>query len=93
MELPMSNIAIKLAIASLLVLAAPAASFARGGGGSFAAGHMGSAAGGAGRFRPNAGLIGEAQGSVTDPSGIGNVSRMAPLPQPNITVPAIPQFK
>jgi hypothetical protein len=89
----MSNITMKLAIASLLILAAPAASFARGGGGSFATGHAGSAAGGAGGFRPNAGLIGAAEGSVTDPSGIGNASRMPPLPQPNITVPAIPQFK
>ena len=89
----MSNIAIKLAIASLLVLAAPAVSFARGGGGPFAAGHMGSVGGDAGGFRPNAALIGAAQASVTDPSGIGNASRIAPLPPPNITVPAIPQFK
>ena len=89
----MSNNTIKLAIVSLLVLAAPAASFARGGGGSFAAGHMGSAAGGAGGFRPNAGLAAEAAGSVTDPSGIGNASRIAPLPQPSMAVPAIPQFK
>ena len=89
----MSNISIKLAIASLLILAAPAVSFARGGGGSSAAGHMGSAAGGAAGFRPNAGLIGDAQGSVTDPSGIGNASRMAPIPPPSMAVPAIPQFK
>ena len=89
----MSNITIKLAIASLLVLAAPAVSSARGGGGSFAAGHMGSVGGGAGGLRPNVGLIGEAQGSVTDPSGIGNASRMAPIPPPSMAVPAIPQFK
>lgn len=88
----MSNITIKLAIASLLILAAPAASFARGGG-SVGGGHMGSAMGGAGVFRPNTGLIGAAEGTVTDPSGIGNASRMPQLPPPNITVPAIPQFK
>ncbi|MBR1124926.1 hypothetical protein JQ628_25620 [Bradyrhizobium lablabi] len=89
----MSNITIKLAIASLLILAAPAASFARGGGGSVGGGHMGSAIGSAGGFRPNAGLIGAAEGTVTDPSGIGNASRVPQLPPPNISVPAIPQFK
>jgi hypothetical protein len=31
--------------------------------------------------------------AVVDPSGIANASRMAPLPQPRITVPTIPQFK
>jgi hypothetical protein len=30
---------------------------------------------------------------MVDPSGIGNASRMAPLPPPRITVPTIPQFK
>jgi hypothetical protein len=30
---------------------------------------------------------------TVDPSGIGNASRMAPLPQPHITAPTIPQFK
>jgi len=28
-----------------------------------------------------------------DPSGVGNASKIAPLPQPRITVPAIPHFK
>jgi hypothetical protein len=28
-----------------------------------------------------------------DPSGVGNASRMAPLPQPHIAPPTIPQFK
>jgi hypothetical protein len=28
-----------------------------------------------------------------DPSGIGNASRIAPLPPPHITIPTIPQFK
>lgn len=89
----MSKITMKLAIASLLILAAPAASLARGGGGSFAGGHMGMSSGGAGAFHPNAGLIGSAQESVTDPSGIGNASRMQSIPPPSITVPAIPQFE
>jgi hypothetical protein len=30
---------------------------------------------------------------AVDPSGIGNASRMAPLPQPRISVPSIPKFK
>ena len=30
---------------------------------------------------------------TVDPSGIGNASRIAPLPQPRITVPVIPHFK
>ena len=30
---------------------------------------------------------------VGDPSGIGNASRIAPLPPPRITVPVVPQFK
>jgi hypothetical protein len=29
----------------------------------------------------------------TDPSGIGNASRVAPIPPPRITVPTVPQFK
>jgi hypothetical protein len=31
--------------------------------------------------------------SMVDPSGIGNASRMAPLPSPRITIPVIPKFK
>ena len=85
----MSNITFKVAIASLLILAAPAASLARGGG--FSGGHMGMSTGGG--FRPNAGLIGSAQQSVMDPSGIGNASRLQSIAPPKITVPAIPQFK
>jgi hypothetical protein len=30
---------------------------------------------------------------MVDPSGIGNASRIAPLPQPHIAPPVIPQFK
>jgi hypothetical protein len=28
-----------------------------------------------------------------DPSGIGNASRVASIPPPRISVPAVPQFK
>jgi hypothetical protein len=30
---------------------------------------------------------------MVDPSGIANAAKIAPLPQPNISVPTIPQFK
>jgi hypothetical protein len=30
---------------------------------------------------------------MVDPSGIGNASKVAPLPSPRITVPVIPTFK
>jgi hypothetical protein len=30
---------------------------------------------------------------AVDPSGVGNASRIAPLPQPHIAAPTIPQFK
>jgi hypothetical protein len=54
----MSNTSVKVAIALFMVLATPAASFARGGGGGSAGmGHSG----GVGGVRPNAGLIGAAQ--------------------------------
>ena len=82
----------KFALALFLALATPAASFARGGG-SAGGGHMGSATVGTGAGRPNAALLGTLGSMSTDPSGIGNASRVAPLPPPNIHVPAIPQFK
>jgi hypothetical protein len=86
----MSNTTTKFAIALFLVLATPAASLARGAGGSAAAGHSGPAA--AGSSRANAAAIGTATSVLVDPSGIGNASKVA-APPPNISVPAIPQFK
>ena len=80
----MSNTPVKVAIALVMVLATPAASFARGGG---------AAMGFSGGVRPNAGLIGAAQSQLTDPSGIGNAQKVAPLPPPHISVPTVPQFK
>jgi hypothetical protein len=87
----MSNTTTKFAIALFLVLATPAASLARGAGGSAAAGHSGPAA--AGSSRANAAAIGTATSVLVDPSGIGNASKVAAPPPPNISVPAIPQFK
>jgi hypothetical protein len=85
----MSNTPVKVAIALVMVLATPAASFARGGGAAM--GH--SVMGFSGGVRPNAGLIGAAQSQLTDPSGIGNAQKVAPLPPPHISVPTVPQFK
>ena len=86
----MSSTSVKVAIALFMVLTPPAASFARGGHGG---GHAGSAAmGPLGGSRPNAATIG-AEEMLVDPSGIGNASKIAPLPQPHIAAPTIPQFK
>jgi hypothetical protein len=87
----MSNTAVKVASVFFVVLALPTASFARGGGGARGGGSA--ATGNLGGIRPNAGLIGAAQSQVTDPSGIGNASKVAPLPPPRISVPTVPQFK
>lgn len=83
----MSNTSAKIALAFLVLVAAPAASYARmaGGAGSGNLPISGIPAGPA-----NAGGM---NNSTVDPSGIGNASRMAPLPQPRITAPTIPQFK
>jgi hypothetical protein len=89
----MSNTTTKFAIALFLVLATSAASFARGGGGSAAMGHSGSTAVGTVGGRPNAAELGALGNMSTDPSGIGNASRVAPIPPPRITVPTVPQFK
>ena len=87
----MSNTSVKVAIALLMVMATPAASFARGGGGGGGSAGMGQS-GGVGGVRPNAGLIGAAQSQVTNPSGMGTVG-VAPIAPPRITVPTVPQFK
>ena len=83
----MSNGGVKIASVFFVVLASTAASFARGGGPA-AAGNIG------GGVRPNVGAaIGTAQSQVTDPSGIANAKKVAPLPPPNIRAPTVPQFK
>jgi hypothetical protein len=87
----MSNASVKVAIALFMVLATPAASFARGGGGGRGGGS--SAMGNLGGSRPNAGAQISTQQMLTDPSGVGNASRVAPIAPPRISVPTIPQFK
>ena len=84
----MSNTSVKVAIALFMVLATPAASFARGGGAA-GMGHSG----GVGGARPNAATLGALENMSVDPSGIRNAPRVAAPPPPRITVPAIPQFK
>ncbi len=84
----MSNTSVKVAIVLFMVLATPAASFARGGG---AAG-MGPS-GGAGAARPNAATLGALGNMSVDPSGVGNAARVAAPPPPRISAPVIPQFK
>jgi hypothetical protein len=84
----MSNIPVKVAFVFFMVLALPAASFARGGG-SVGMGHSG-AVGGA---RPNAATLGALENMSVDPSGIGNASRVPPIAPPRISVPTVPQFK
>ena len=86
----MPNTSVKIAFAVLLVLATPAASFARfaRSAGSAATGNL--PISGIARGPANAGGLNNV---AVDPSGIGNASRMAPLPQPRISVPSIPKFK
>lgn len=89
----MSNTSIKVAFALFVVLASPAASFARGAGLGAAGGAGPGAAGRLGGSRPNAALSGALSNMPVDPSGTGNASKVAPIAPPRITVPAVPQFK
>jgi uncharacterized membrane protein len=86
----MSNTAAKIAFALLLSLATPAASFAQ----------AARTAGGAGSgnlpisgIAPGPANAGGMNNVMVDPSGVGNASRVAPLPPPRITVPVVPKFK
>ena len=100
----MSNTSVKVAIALFMILTPPAASFARGGhdGGHAGFGAMGGFARPAGSGAiGNVPISGIARGPANagglnnvavDPSGVGNASRIAPLPGPHIAAPTIPQF-
>jgi hypothetical protein len=86
-SLVMSNTSVKIALAFLVFLAAPAASFAR------AAGEAGMGnvpISGIPQGPANAGGMNNV---MVDPSGIGNASKVAPIPPPRITVPVVPRFK
>ena len=84
----MSKTSAKIALAFLVILAAvPTASFAMMAG-EAGAGNLPISGVPSGPANP-----GGLNNVIADPSGIGNASRMAQLPQPRITVPKIPQFK
>jgi len=86
----MPNTSVKIAFAVLLVLATPAASFAQFARSPGSGGTGNVPISGIARGPANAGGLNNV---AVDPSGIGNASRMAPLPQPHISVPTIPKFK
>jgi hypothetical protein len=83
----MSNISAKIALAFFIFLAVPAASFAR------VAGEAGTGNVPISGIPPGPANAGGMNNATVDPSGIGNASKIAPLPSPRITVPAIPRFK
>jgi hypothetical protein len=83
----MSNTSVKVAFALFVLLAAPAASFAR------SAGQAGMGNVPIRGIAPGPANAGGMNNVMVDPSGIGNASRIAPLPQPHIAAPVIPQFK
>ena len=83
----MSNTSAKIALAFFVFLAAPTASFA-----------MMAGEAGAGNLSISGIPLGPANPGgmnnvLADPSGIENAYKVAPLPQPHITVPEIPKFK
>lgn len=82
----MSNVFTKCALA-LLLLVTPAASFAR------KAGEAGAGNVPISCIPPGPANIGGLNNVTVDPSGIGNASKLPPLPQPRISVPKVPQFK
>jgi hypothetical protein len=83
----MSSTTARIALALFIFLSAPAASFAR------MAGEAGAGNLPISGIPPGPANVGGLNNVLADPSGIGNASRMAPLPPPHITVPVIPQFK
>jgi hypothetical protein len=83
----MFSSSVKIALAFFIFLAAPAASFAR------AAGEAGAGNVPISGIAPGPANAGGMNNVMVDPSGIGNASKIAPLPSPRITVPAIPRFK
>ena len=83
----MSNTSTRIALARLVVLAAPAASFARAAGQEEA---VTLPVSGSPQGPANAGGM---KNVTVDPSGTANASMLAPLPQPRIRVLAVPHFK
>jgi hypothetical protein len=86
----MSNTQRKVALALLLVLATPAASFTQ-----FArsAGSPGAGNVPISGIAPGPANAGGMNNVGVDPSGIGNAAKVTPLPPPRIAAPVIPKFK
>jgi hypothetical protein len=80
------NPSAKIALVFFVILASPTASFARASGQEEATGHLRG-------VQPNVPAINTLDNMSVDPSGIGNASKLAPIPPPRIYVPTIPQFK
>ena len=83
----MSKRAKTIAIALFVILAAPAASFAR------VAGEAGMGNVPISGIAPGPANAGGMNNATVDPSGIANASKVAPIPPPRISVPVVPQFK
>jgi hypothetical protein len=83
----MSKTSTKIILALVAMLAAPAASFAR------VAGEAGMGNVPISGIAPGPANVGGMNNAMVDPGGIANANRVAPIPPPRITVPAIPQFK
>jgi hypothetical protein len=83
----MSNSAARVMLLSLLVFAASPACFAR------TAGEAGTGNVPISGIPPGPANVGGMNNVTVDPSGIGNASKIAPLPPPKISVPTIPQLK
>jgi|EndMetStandDraft_8_1072994.scaffolds.fasta_scaffold952668_2 hypothetical protein len=77
------NPSAKIAFVLFVILASPAASFARASGQEE---HLR-------RVEPNVAATNALDNMSVDPSWIGNASKLAPIPPPRIFVPTIPQFK
>ena len=80
------NPSAKIAFVFFVILALPTASFARASGQEEATGHLRG-------VQPNVAATNALDNMSVDPSGIGNASKLAPIPPPRIYVPTIPQFK
>jgi hypothetical protein len=83
----MSKRAKTIAIAVLVILAAPAASFAR------VAGEAGMGNVPVSGIPTGPANVGGMNNASVDPSGIANANKVAPIPPPRITVPVVPRFR
>ena len=83
----MSNTSAISALAFIVFLATPGASFARTAG---VAGMGNVPVSGVPQGPAN---VGGMNNATVDPSGIGNAAKVVPIPPPRITVPVVPQFK